>query len=72
MNKYEALDPGNAKMRGLADDVLDAGAWQLAWIPPSLPYYELVRALRRERAGLHQAAGLLGVERRAQGDLDAC
>lgn len=38
---YERIDPGNAKMRGLVADVLDLGAWQLAWIPPSLPYYEL-------------------------------
>ena len=38
---YQPLDPGNAKMRGLVSDVLDRGAWRLAWIPPSLPYYEL-------------------------------
>lgn len=38
---YKQLDPGNAKMRGLVTDVLDRGAWKLAWIPPSLPYYEL-------------------------------
>jgi len=38
---YQRVDPGNAKMRGLAADVLDRGAWQLVWIPPSLPYYEL-------------------------------
>lgn len=38
---YAPLDPGNAKMRGLVCDVLDRGAWKLAWIPPSLPYYEL-------------------------------
>lgn len=38
---YEAIDPGNAKMRALAADVLDNGAWRMAWIPPSLPYYEL-------------------------------
>ena len=41
VNRYEALDPGNAKMRGLVRDVLDRDAWKLAWIPPSLPYYEL-------------------------------
>ena len=34
------VDPGNAKMRGLTNDVLDRGAWRLAWLPPSLPYYE--------------------------------
>ena len=27
-------------MRGLTHDVLDRGAWKLAWLPPSLPYYE--------------------------------
>ena len=31
-------------MRALAADVLDRGACQLAWIPPSLPYYELAGA----------------------------
>ncbi len=41
VRKYARIDPGNAKMRGLVADVLDRGVWQLAWIPPSLPYYEL-------------------------------
>ena len=36
---YEALDPGNAKMRGLVHDILDRGAWKLAWLPPSMAYY---------------------------------
>jgi hypothetical protein len=43
VQRYAAIDPGNAKMRGLVADVLDSGAWELAWIPPSLPYYELGR-----------------------------
>ncbi|NUU18453.1 helicase [Cellulomonas humilata] len=37
---YQQVDPGNAKMRGLSADVLDRGAWRLAWLPPALPYYE--------------------------------
>ena len=37
---YRQVDPGNAKMRGLTQDVLDRGAWRLAWMPPALPYYE--------------------------------
>ena len=41
IEQYQRLDPGNAKMRGLVHDVLDRGAWQLAWLPPSLPYYDL-------------------------------
>lgn len=36
---YQQIDPGNAKMRGLVADVLDRGAWQLLWLPPTLPYY---------------------------------
>jgi len=44
IDAYKELDPGNAKMRGLSKDVLDRGAWKLAWIPPSLPYYELAGA----------------------------
>ncbi|KAA1419208.1 helicase [Nocardioides humilatus] len=45
---YGAVDPGNAKMRGLMSDVLERGAWRLAWIPPSLPYYELSGAYADE------------------------
>ncbi|ADG76161.1 helicase domain protein [Cellulomonas flavigena DSM 20109] len=41
---YRRVDPGNAKLRGLFADVLDRGAWRLAWLPPSLPYYELAGA----------------------------
>lgn len=38
---YRKLDPRNARLRGLVDDVIGGGAWQLLWVPPSLPYYEL-------------------------------
>ncbi|WNM23527.1 helicase-related protein [Demequina capsici] len=38
---FKEVDPGNAKLRGLVHDILDRGAWKLAWIPPSLPYYGL-------------------------------
>jgi hypothetical protein len=41
VQRYAAIDPGNAKMRGLTADVLDSGAWRLAWLPPSLSYYDL-------------------------------
>ena len=44
IHRYRQIDPGNAKLRGLVDDVLDRGAWQLAWLPPSLPYYEMAGA----------------------------
>lgn len=38
---HRRVDPGNAKLRGLFADVLDRGAWRLAWLPPALPYYKL-------------------------------
>ena len=38
---YRQVDPGNAKMRGLRRDMLGRGTWRLAWLPPSLPYYQL-------------------------------
>lgn len=38
---YAKLDPCNARLRGLLEDTIGAGAWKLLWIPPSLPYYEL-------------------------------
>jgi hypothetical protein len=39
LRNYSTLDPGNAKMRALVEDVLDRGTWRLMWLPPSLPYY---------------------------------
>ncbi|MEP7378002.1 MAG: helicase-related protein [Chloroflexota bacterium] len=40
LGRYGALDPGNARLRGVADDLLDSESWRLLWMPPSLPYYE--------------------------------
>ena len=37
---YGALDPGNARLRGVADDLFASEAWRLLWLPPALPYYE--------------------------------
>ena len=39
LEAYEALDPGNSRLRTIAADVLDNGGWRLLWMPPSLPYY---------------------------------
>ncbi len=38
---YQAIDPSNSRLRGLVSDMIDPGIWQLLWIPPSLPYYQL-------------------------------
>ena len=37
---YQAIDPGNARLRALWRDSLETGNWQLLWMPASLPYYE--------------------------------
>ncbi len=39
LRHYEQIDLGNARLRRLAADTLDAGWWRLLWIPPSLPYF---------------------------------
>ena len=38
---YAEVDPGNARLRNLIADTIGMNAWQLLWIPPSLPYYQL-------------------------------
>ena len=40
IEQYQEVDPANAKLRALTDDLIDSGAWRLAWISPSLPYIE--------------------------------
>ena len=50
VNSYSQLDPANAKMRALSEHILDSGSWQLAWVPPSLPYYEATGPYREEAA----------------------
>lgn len=44
VDAYEHLDPGNARLRGLAGETVNAGAWRLLWLPPSLPYYRGIGA----------------------------
>jgi hypothetical protein len=38
---YREIDPANARLRGLLESTIGKNAWQLLWIPPALPYYEL-------------------------------
>ena len=46
---YGKIDPENSRLRSLISEVLDAEAWRLLWIPPSLPYYELSAPFDSER-----------------------
>ena len=41
IQSYQQVDPGNARLRKLIEEMLDNGGWQLLWSPPSLSYYEL-------------------------------
>jgi len=40
IQKYQAIDPGNARFRALWQDSVNTRNWQLLWMPPSLPYYQ--------------------------------
>jgi hypothetical protein len=37
---YAPVEPGNGRLRALMAETLDAGQWELLWIPPTLPYLE--------------------------------
>ena len=56
IQRYEPLDLANPKLRWLANDVLSPGAWQVAWLPASLPYYS--------PGGPYTADGLSGFTKR--------
>jgi len=49
VERYGKIDPENARLRSLISEVLDAEAWRLLWLPPSLPYYELGAPFDSER-----------------------
>ena len=54
LNRYEELEPGNARLRALFAETLDTGMWQLLWMPPALPYMQPGGAYRN-REGLTKA-----------------
>ena len=38
--QYREVEPGNARLRALAQATVGEGQWQLLWVPPSLPYWQ--------------------------------
>lgn len=51
VRRYQKVDPGNARLRALAEDTKDL--WRLLWLPPTLPYYDLGPPFdRQDRAKL--------------------
>lgn len=40
VRSYNRVDPANARMRGLLDDLGSREAWKQLWLHPSLPYYK--------------------------------
>lgn len=49
--KYGTIDPGNAKLRALLDDVMGNDMWRWLWMPPALPYYSPAAPFDIESAG---------------------
>lgn len=39
LRRWDRLDPGHAKLRELAGELLDAGLWRLLWMPPTVHYW---------------------------------
>jgi len=40
VQRYRMTDPANARLRELMTKTVQAGQWQLLWLPPSLPYFQ--------------------------------
>ncbi len=47
VESFRAIDPKNARLRFLMDDIIASDAWKLLWLPPSLPYYHLSDPFKR-------------------------
>ena len=47
--RYRRLDPQNAKLRWLERWLDTTGAWQLLWLPPTLPYWVLAGPFAQAR-----------------------
>ncbi|MFT6437777.1 MAG: hypothetical protein ACJAVI_005858 [Candidatus Azotimanducaceae bacterium] len=40
ISRYDAIDPGNSRLRALVDRTLSNDEWKLLWLPPSLSYIQ--------------------------------
>lgn len=40
VEEYQPVDPKNARLRTLIDDLAQSQLWKLLWLPADLPYYE--------------------------------
>ena len=54
--RFRPVDWGNARLRRLASETVDADWWRLLWVPPSLPYHR--------RAGPFAAPEVQGMTKR--------
>ena len=41
IRQYQQFEPADARVRQLLDGTIGTKAWQILWIPPALPYYDL-------------------------------
>lgn len=56
VDAYQRIDPQNGRLRWLVDGLEAQGAFDLLWIPPSLPYYSA--------GGRYEAAAAAGLTKR--------
>jgi len=46
ISRYEPVEPSNPRLRALIQDMTDQHAWELLWVPPCAPYYDLTGAFK--------------------------
>jgi hypothetical protein len=44
LRSFNQIESRNPRLRELIREVVDCGAWRALWIPPSVPYYNLIGA----------------------------
>jgi hypothetical protein len=45
LRSYGPIELCNHRLRQLVEDTIERGAWRALWVPPSIPYYNLVGAV---------------------------
>jgi hypothetical protein len=46
VQRYQEIDPANARLRVLAEHSLGAEQWRMLWLPPTVPYWPLAEPWR--------------------------
>mgnify|MGYP000123485928 CR=1 FL=1 len=47
VRRFQPIDPANARLRAVMEDLVGDEQWKLLWVPPTLPYWPLAGAFEK-------------------------